>query len=98
MSKKLISIGVASLTVLSGIIVTYQIVFYYLAPMYLLAKYNKDLNGAASIGIIGGADGPTYIYLSSSANKSSIPVFLLLFIAGIVYFIIRKLRKNDSNA
>ena len=94
MIKKLINIGVAILTVLSGIIVVCHFVLYYLAPLYLLSKYKQDLNGAASIGIIGGADGPTSIYLVDTVYQSFIPVFLILFISGIVYFVVLRWRKN----
>lgn len=64
--------------------------------MYLLSRYNQDVNGAASIGIIGSADGPTTILVIDTVAQSYIPVFSFLFIAGIVYFVIMKLRTNKK--
>ena len=94
MLKKLIPIGIAILTVLSGIMVVFHAVIFYIVPKYLLSRYLGIFDGAASIGIIGSADGPTSIYLVDTAYEASIPVFLVLFIAGILYFILMKYRKN----
>jgi Na+-transporting methylmalonyl-CoA/oxaloacetate decarboxylase beta subunit len=94
MRNKLLSIGIAILTVITGIIVFYQLAIRYLVPMYLRFKYSVSTNDASAIGIIGGADGPTAIYLTNSNQKELFPVFLLLFIMGIMYFIINRLRRN----
>ena len=94
MIKKLISIGIAILTVLSGAILMLYFVINYLAPyLYLSMKYKPAFNEAASIGIIGSADGPTSIIVSST-NRSPILFLLVLFIGGTVYLIFWKLGKN----
>lgn len=96
MKKKLIPVGIAVITVVSGIIVLYHSLIRYLLPMYLgymyLDKYDK-LHQASSIGIIGGADGPTAIYLSNSSDLHLLPVFVLLFIAGVIYFVFTLIRR-----
>lgn len=94
MGKKLLTITIALLTVLSGVIVIYHLVIFYLAPLYFTVKYRQDLKGAASIGIIGSADGPTSIYVFNTVSRFYFPVFLILFIAGTMYFILRKLRRK----
>ena len=68
-------------------------VYNYLLPLYLSYKFNMDLRGASSIGIIGGADGPTSIYVSSSLFPNITAIFALLAAAGIIYLFFDK-RKN----
>ncbi|TAH63656.1 MAG: hypothetical protein EWM50_01945 [Gottschalkiaceae bacterium] len=59
--------------------------------MYLSYKLNKDVNNASSIGIIGGADGPTAIFIASQPSFNlAIGIFSLLTIAGIIYLFIVK--------
>lgn len=97
MIKKLIPIGVAILTVLSGAILMLHFVINYLVPyLYLSMKFEPAFSEAASIGIIGSADGPTSIIVSST-NRSPVPVLLVLFIGGILYLIFWKLRKNRKH-
>lgn len=97
MKKKLFPIGIAILTVISGVIVSYNLLIRYLIPIYLLHENFGYLNEAASIGIIGGADGPTSIYLTNKNSIVTSPVFLLLFIMGIMYFIVMRLRRNKKD-
>ncbi|MDF2545095.1 MAG: gcdB1 [Herbinix sp.] len=59
-------------------------------------KYNTDFSDASSIGIIGGADGPTTIYVANSKAPGFTALFALLSIVGIIY-IIRTKRKNKNN-
>ncbi len=96
MIKKLIPIGIAIITAISGVIVLYHLVIFYLLPIYLLSKHSGFLQDAAAIGIIGGADGPTSIYVTNKNSLISIPVFLLLFIMGTLYFIFMRLRRNKK--
>ena len=72
----------------------YHLVIFYAAPLYFMAKYKQELNGAASIGIIGSADGPTSIYVVNTASRFYLPIFLVLFVAGILYFILMKINKK----
>ncbi len=57
------------------------------------------MDKATSIGIIGGADGPTAIYLTSSIGGFGWAILGgLLVVAGVVlYFIIKKIAKIDKN-
>lgn len=45
---------------------------------------NKAVQEAAAIGIIGGADGPTSIYLTSKVGSSSLPMHAWLMGIGIL--------------
>lgn len=64
-------------------------------PGLLLMLFNKANN--ASIGIIGGADGPTSVFIATTATRSFFPstgLYLLLILMGILGFCaLRKLKK-----
>lgn len=80
---------VAVLTVITGLITVIRLGFNFLLPMYLSYKLNKDVNNASTIGIIGGADGPTTIFIASQPSFNlAIGIFSLLTIAGIIYLFI----------
>ena len=64
-------------------------------PGLLLHLFNKA-NNAASIGIIGGADGPTAIFVTGTNNGyPSFGIYALLLAMGVIGFIaLGKLRKK----
>jgi len=89
-NKKTIKV-VTVLTIITGILTLISAGFNFLLPMYLSYKFKVDTNKASSIGIIGGADGPTAIYLTSGLNPYlTMIIFMLLTIVGIIYLIIHK--------
>lgn len=85
------------LTVLCGLFTFISISFPCLLQLYLSYKFNMDTKNASSIGIIGGADGPTAIYLSSQlSSRFFTAVFALLTILGIIYLFVVKYKKNRT--
>ena len=95
MKKESIKKTVGILTAISAIITVLFGLFFFLLPAYLQHKYRIDAREAASIGIIGGADGPTTIYVSGQSSVRQIAVvFGLVAIAGIVCLILPKFRKQ----
>ncbi len=81
-------------TVLCALTAVLNVSYNYLMPIYLSYKLNMDLRDAKTIGIIGGADGPTAIFVANSQSSFLITaIFTLLSIIGIAYLIISK-RKN----
>jgi Na+-transporting methylmalonyl-CoA/oxaloacetate decarboxylase beta subunit len=75
-----------------------NIAYYFLLPMYLSYKFHKDLSDASSIGIIGGADGPTTIFVSGSQYTPTInAIFTLLSVIGILYLILTRRNKHNKN-
>jgi Na+-transporting methylmalonyl-CoA/oxaloacetate decarboxylase beta subunit len=82
------------LTIISTVITLICLTFQFLLPMFLTFLLDIDGKDAAAIGIIGGADGPTTIYV---AGNQSLPLILLIFsvltVAGIVYLIVNRKRK-----
>ncbi|MFA5528663.1 MAG: hypothetical protein WC996_08640 [Peptostreptococcales bacterium] len=51
-------------------------------------------NTSNSIGIIGGADGPTSIFISGSLGLAIIQIILVLLIIGVIFFVMKKSRKQ----
>ncbi len=86
---------IITLTAISIFIVLFSVGYEFLLPLYLSIKYQVDLRGASSIGIIGGADGPTSIFVSNQQSFFLIgSIFALLSIAGIAYIIINKRKRR----
>ena len=57
----------------------------YLFVRYLLRSFGFSVENASSIGIIGGADGPTAIFLSSSNTTPwLLPSLVVTAVAGVV--------------
>jgi Na+-transporting methylmalonyl-CoA/oxaloacetate decarboxylase beta subunit len=82
-------------TIISALILLYNLAFDKILLLYLANKYNisTDLSDAVSIGIIGGADGPTSIYLGKSESPILFNIiFLIVMVAGIIYLM--KTKKN----
>jgi len=65
--------------------------FKYALLLYMRFKLSIGSSEATAIGIIGGADGPTVIYLAGN-NGINIPIIALglLSIAGIIYLILNR--------
>jgi len=80
--KKLIT----ALTMISIIITVVGLTFDFVIPRYLAYRFSLDATAGGSIGIIGGADGPTSIFIAGKTPSASIAlVFALLSAAGIIY-------------
>ena len=80
-----------ALAILSGLCVAYRGL-----PGLLLMLFNKANN--ASIGIIGGADGPTSVFVTTKTIYSGLPaetIYAMLLIMGLIGFVaLGKLKKK----
>ena len=80
-----------AVAILSGLCLAYQGL-----PGLLLMLFNKSYNAAASIGVIGGADGPTAIFVTT--KPSATPLFMIygsFILLGLVGFLLlRKLKRK----
>jgi Na+-transporting methylmalonyl-CoA/oxaloacetate decarboxylase beta subunit len=87
--------AVTILTMIAGVIALISASFSFWVRVYVLYKFNVNLNEASSIGIIGRSDGPTSVFVADiSSYKPITGVFTLLTIIGILYLIsMRKLKK-----
>ena len=76
--------GSLGLAIFSGLCLAYKGL-----PSLLLVLFNKA-NNAASVGIIGGADGPTAIFVTNTTTGQFFPsagIYVLLLTMGIVGFL-----------
>ncbi|KNY25930.1 hypothetical protein [Pseudobacteroides cellulosolvens] len=82
------------ITVVSALLSLICGIFEYILPLYLTYKHNISINKNSSVAIIGGADGPTAIYVThTSANSFPITIiFLLITILGVGYGLFTKFR------
>lgn len=84
-------------TAICALVAFISALFSFLLPLYLTYKFNIDTRDASSIGSIGGADGPTAIFLSGqSSSRLFTAIFSLLTILGIIYLIFTKHKKNHN--
>ncbi len=79
-------------TIILAMILLIYIGYPRIIAIYLQHKWKVDLEDAASIGIIGGADGPTSILISSNSNSFVTIILALLVLSGSIYLI--KTRKK----
>lgn len=91
--KKIVTI----LTVICALIALIGMFSDSLLSLYISRKFNVDTRNARSIGIIGGADGPTSIFLS---GHTSFPwftvIFSLLTVLGVIYLITTKYKEKHN--
>lgn len=84
-------------TVICALVAFISLFFSSLLPLYLSYKFKIDIRNAGSIGIIGGADGPTTIYVSGqSSSHLFTAIFALLTILGFIYLVVIKYKKNHN--
>jgi len=77
---------VVVLTIIAIILTLINAGFNFLLPAYLSYKFHNEIQNGNSIGIIGGADGPTSIYVAGQTFSHTYTViFALLSIAGVLY-------------
>lgn len=83
------------ITIITTIVAITSTAFRFGIHMYIFNKFDIKTDQASSIGIIGGADGPTAIFLTgSSPLYLTTIVFALLSIIGLLYlFFTKKLQK-----
>jgi Na+-transporting methylmalonyl-CoA/oxaloacetate decarboxylase beta subunit len=88
---------IAIFTVICALVSLISAFFSSLLPLYLFYKFNMDTRSAGSIGIIGGADGPTAVYVSGQSSSHLFSaIFALLAVLGIIYLVIAKYKKNHN--
>ena len=85
MKRKRAARVVTILTLITAIITIISAAYEYMLPVFLSFVLHYDAREASSIGIIGGADGPTAIFLTGRPPVRVITaVFALITAAGII--------------
>ena len=84
-------------TIISGLITiilaTYDLFIKYI--LQAIIEVETNVNSAYSIGIIGGADGPTAIYLTSKNPAKFKYILMIIFFAITIFFAMKW--KNTLN-
>jgi len=95
MKGKTLKVVVAVFTVIFAILAIVSAFSGLLLKLYLSREFNMDMKDAASIGIIGGADGPTVIFLSGNIPSGlHTAIFALLAVSGIIYLVVERFKKT----
>ncbi|CUH92030.1 sodium ion-translocating decarboxylase subunit beta [Herbinix luporum] len=82
------------LTIITLLITVIGIIFEYLFPKFIEYKYQIKTENPASIGIIGGADGPTSIFISGTKSGNVLTIICgLVSAAGIIYLLFTKKKR-----
>lgn len=85
------------LTIICALITFIGGFFGYILPLYLSCKSNTYINNVDSLDVIGGADGPTAIFISSQFPFHLLTaIFGLLTIIGIMYVVITKYKEKHN--
>jgi len=86
---------VGIITIISAIVTLVSELFYFILPFILSHSFQLTSGKPGSIGIIGGVDGPTAIYV---AHQPSLHLFTIIAamitIAGIAYLFIKRKQNN----
>lgn len=91
MVNERINMAVRILTLLSAVAASISGSFEFLLPLYVAYKFKMSLNENSTIGIIGGADGPTAVFVTKQSSHISITLILLVIaILGTAYQIYTK--------
>ena len=86
---------IKTITIISLIITVISGIFNFVVPLIKLNQFNTNLASASSVGIIGGADGPTSVFI---ATKTPYYIILIIFgvisVIGIIYLLVHKYLKK----
>jgi len=85
-----------ALTVICAIILGAGV--YALAAALAEGAFSAASEGAASIGVIGGADGPTAIYVTSAIPPSLMIALTIVFAVLTIVFFVLSYRNKDRGA
>ena len=94
MKKRVLRIVIGILTVICGLTALISAFFHPLLTLYVANKTNINIKNPGSVGIIGGSDGPTAIFVTNQNHSFWFTfLFTLLTILGVIYLIIEKQKR-----
>lgn len=91
-----------TISIISGVLTLVQLISFVLPPIVSLVlkiKMQIDMANAATIGIIGGADGPTAVFVGASNAAGYIRYGLLaatalVFVISSIMILVKKSKKR----
>lgn len=94
--KKTMTKAVFILTLICGLITFICLMFSYILPLFLSHRYDMGVKNANTAGVIGGADGPTSVFVSGGSSFCWFAAaFAVLTLLGIIFLIINKKNNKD---
>lgn len=86
---------IKSITIISLIITLVSGLVNFVASLIKFNKFDMNLAAGSSVGIIGGADGPTSVFIASKTPYNIITIiFGVISIIGIIYLLVHKYLKK----
>ena len=83
---------IKTITIISFIITTISGLVSFIVPLIKFNQFNMNLASHSSVGVIGGADGPTSVFI---AVKTPYPIITIIFgvisVIGIIYMLVDNL-------
>lgn len=97
MRNKMLTRIIRALTIICALTTLFSVFSKSLLKLYFSYKFNTDIKDASAVGIIGGSDGPTEIFIGNQSTTHWVPViFAILTGLGVVYLIVDR-RSNKYN-
>lgn len=82
---------VGIITIISAVVTLVSELFYFILPLLLSHSFQPTSGKQNSIGIIGGADGPTAIYIAHQPSLHMVTIIAaMITVAGIAYLLIKR--------
>ena len=85
---KIITIISLIITMISGLV-------NFVVPLIKFNQFNMNLASASSVGIIGGADGPTSVFIATKVPYHIITIiFGVISVIGVMYLLVHQYLKK----
>ncbi|MBB2182932.1 sodium ion-translocating decarboxylase subunit beta [Lachnospiraceae bacterium MD1] len=84
------------ITVISILATIGMVVLNRMVPLFLSHMLKMDVREASAIGIIGGADGPTSIYITGYNSSILTVIFAFIALIGICFLFFTRKKRNKS--
>lgn len=86
---------IKTITIISLIITMVSVVVNFVVPIIKFNQFNMELASGGSVGVIGGADGPTSVFIAGKAPYHIITIiFGVISVIGIIYLLVHKYLKK----
>ena len=83
------------ITIISLIITAISGLVNFAVPLIKFNQFNMNLASASSVGVIGGADGPTSVFIATKTPYHIITIiFGVISVIGVIYMLVHKYHKK----
>ena len=86
---------IKAITIISLIITMVSGLVNFVVPLIKFNQFNMNLASASSVGVIGGADGPTSVFIVGERPYHIIAIiFGVISVIGMIYLLVHKYLKK----